>query len=29
VVTLEEAGFSQVEIDMMTRRNPARFLGLE
>lgn len=26
---LTDAGFSQAEIDMMTKRNPARFLGLE
>ena len=26
---LVEAGFTQVEIDMMTRHNPARFLGLD
>ena len=26
---LREAGFSQDEIDIMTKRNPARFLGLE
>jgi len=26
---LAESGFSQDEIDVMTRRNPARFLGLE
>lgn len=26
---LTGAGFSQAEIDMMTKRNPARFLGLE
>jgi microsomal dipeptidase-like Zn-dependent dipeptidase len=26
---LKKAGFSQAEIDIMTKRNPARFLGLE
>ena len=26
---LREAGFTQAEIDMMTKRNPARFLGLD
>ena len=26
---LEAEGFTQDEIDLMTRRNPARFLGLE
>jgi hypothetical protein len=26
---LQKEGFTQVEIDMMTKRNPARFLGLE
>ena len=26
---LSEAGFTESEIDMMTRRNPARFLGVE
>lgn len=26
---LKEAGFTQSEIDMMTKRNPARFIGLE
>jgi hypothetical protein len=26
---LKQAGFSQAEIDIMTKRNPARFLGLE
>ena len=29
VAALVDAGFSQAEIDMMTKRNPARFLGLE
>jgi hypothetical protein len=26
---LAKSGFSQAEIDMMTRHNPARFLGLK
>jgi predicted metal-dependent phosphotriesterase family hydrolase len=26
---LAQSGFSQAEIDMMTRQNPARFLGLK
>jgi hypothetical protein len=29
LVVLPDAGFSQVEIDMMIRHDPARFLGLE
>jgi hypothetical protein len=29
LVVLAKAGFSQAEIDLMTKRNPARFLGLE
>ena len=29
LAVLEEAGFSQAEIDVMTKRNPARFLGLD
>ena len=29
LVVLAKAGFSQAEIDVMTKRNPARFLGLE
>ena len=29
LVVLAQAGFSQAEIDMMTRHNPARFLGLK
>jgi predicted metal-dependent phosphotriesterase family hydrolase len=29
LVVLREAGFSQADIDTMTRHNPARFLGLE
>ena len=29
VAALAEADFSQAEIDMMTKRNPARFLGLD
>jgi len=29
LAVLAKAGFSQAEIDMMTKRNPARFLGLE
>ena len=29
LASLAKEGFSQAEIDMMTKRNPARFLGLE
>jgi hypothetical protein len=29
LAVLAKAGFSQAEIDVMTKRNPARFLGLE
>jgi hypothetical protein len=29
LAVLAKAGFSQTEIDMMTKRNPARFLGLK
>jgi hypothetical protein len=29
LAVLAEAGFSQAEIDVMTKRNPARFLGLD
>jgi Family of unknown function (DUF6282) len=29
LAVLADSGFSQEEIDLMTRRNPARFLGLE
>lgn len=29
LVDLADAGFTQEEIDLMTRRNPARFLGLD
>jgi hypothetical protein len=29
LVVLAKSGFSQAEIDMMTRQNPARFLGLK
>jgi hypothetical protein len=29
LAVLAKAGFSQAEIDMMTKRNTARFLGLE
>ncbi len=29
LAVLVKAGFSQAEIDLMTKRNPARFLGLE
>jgi hypothetical protein len=29
LAVLAKAGFSQAEIDMVTKRNPARFLGLE
>jgi len=29
LAVLAKAGFSQAEIDIMTKRNPARFLGLE
>jgi hypothetical protein len=29
LAVLAKSGFSQAEIDMMTRQNPARFLGLK
>jgi predicted metal-dependent phosphotriesterase family hydrolase len=29
LTVLAKAGFTQAEIDLMTKRNPARFLGLE
>ena len=29
VARLEEAGLTPAEIDVMTKRNPARFLGLD
>jgi predicted metal-dependent phosphotriesterase family hydrolase len=29
MTVLARSGFSQAEIDMMTKQNPARFLGLK
>jgi hypothetical protein len=29
MTVLAKSGFSQPEIDMMTKQNPARFLGLK
>jgi predicted metal-dependent phosphotriesterase family hydrolase len=29
LTVLAKAGFSQAEIDLMTKQNPARFLGLK
>jgi predicted metal-dependent phosphotriesterase family hydrolase len=29
LAVLAKSGFTQAEIDLMTKRNPARFLGLE
>jgi predicted metal-dependent phosphotriesterase family hydrolase len=29
IAVLAQSGFSQAEIDMMIRHNPARFLGLK
>jgi hypothetical protein len=29
LTVLQKEGFTQAEIDMMTKRNPAGFLGLE
>ena len=29
LAVLDKSGFTQTEIDMMTKQNPARFLGLK